>query len=68
MCFMKVKIVIMCLLLTGCFEADLGIDPVIIETDLPCIDGWQFDYIGQPIVNPDTGAQLMCGWRLNEVN
>lgn len=54
-------LILTCFLLTGCLEADIGVDPVDVNVpDLPCIDGWQFDYLGQPIVDPNTGAQLTC--------
>ena len=53
--------VIACLIVlvtvTGCgdpFDIDINVPP------LPCFDGWQYDYAGQPIVNPETGAQVRC--------
>jgi len=54
------KIIPFLLLLTGCFEAELGIDPVDINyPDLPCYDGWLYDHFGNPVLNP-YGAQVTC--------
>lgn len=44
-------------MLTGCLEVE---DVGVKEMPLPCINGWQFNLIGQPMVDPNTGAQLTC--------
>ena len=52
------KLIPLLFLLTGCLEVD--VDPVEAKVpDMPCFDGWQYDFIGQPIVDP-YGAQLTC--------
>ena len=57
---MKTIIIILTLSLTGCIEGDVSVDPVEVDIpDLPCFDGWQYDFIGQPILDP-YGAQLTC--------
>ena len=53
-----IKYLPLVLLLTGCLE----VEPINVnanEPDLPCLDGWQYDFLGQPIVDP-YGAQLRC--------
>lgn len=49
-------ILIIAFLVSGCIPEGYE----VTVPDLPCIDGWQYDHIGQPMVNPDTGAQHTC--------
>ena len=52
------KLIPLLFLLTGCLQVD--VDPVEAKVpDMPCFDGWQYDFIGQPIVDP-YGAQVRC--------
>ena len=57
--FRVVMLIIIITALTGCKEIEVE-DIEIIIPELPCFDGWQYDFIGQPMINPDTGAQLQC--------
>ena len=50
-------ILIIAFLVSGCIP---DVEYEVIIPELPCIDGWQYDHVGQPMVNPDTGAQYRC--------
>lgn len=55
------KLLPLLLLLTGCLEAEVGIDPVIIDfPDLPCENGWLYTHLGAPVVDLETGKQVTC--------
>ena len=45
------KPILICLLLTGCIE--------LPDVDYVCIDGWQWDIVGNAIVD-EKGNQLNC--------
>ena len=57
--FRAAMLIIIITALAGCKELEVE-DIEIVYPEFPCFDGWQYDFTGQPMINPGTGAQLRC--------